>query len=76
VNALTRRAQPEPSRKATKGTERKTGAKCPICDKPVVREYRPFCSKRCADIDLGHWLGGRYVVPGERITGNEAETDE
>jgi len=76
VNALNRRAQPEPSRKAAKGRERKTGAKCPICDKPVVRDHRPFCSKHCADIDLGHWLGGRYVVAGGKITSNEAEADE
>jgi endogenous inhibitor of DNA gyrase (YacG/DUF329 family) len=39
--------------------------KCPICGKLAVQDYRPFCSKACADIDLGRWLGGRYVVPGE-----------
>ena len=38
--------------------------KCPICGKPRVHGYRPFCSKRCADIDLGRWLKGAYVVPG------------
>ncbi|SDF11624.1 DNA gyrase inhibitor YacG [Limimaricola pyoseonensis] len=36
---------------------------CPICGKPGVETYRPFCSKRCADIDLGKWLGGAYAVP-------------
>ena len=41
------------------------GPKCPICGKPTARETRPFCSKRCADVDLGRWLTGRYVVPGE-----------
>jgi endogenous inhibitor of DNA gyrase (YacG/DUF329 family) len=30
-----------------------------------VAEFHPFCSKRCADIDLGRWLGGRYAIPGE-----------
>ncbi|MFN3936721.1 MAG: DNA gyrase inhibitor YacG [Gemmobacter sp.] len=39
--------------------------KCPICGKPAVTDYRPFCSRRCADIDLGRWLTGSYVVPGE-----------
>lgn len=39
--------------------------KCPICGKPPAEEYAPFCSKRCADIDLGRWLGGRYRVPTE-----------
>lgn len=36
---------------------------CPICDKPAVQAYRPFCSRRCADVDLGRWLTGSYAVP-------------
>ena len=36
---------------------------CPICRQPVAERFRPFCSRRCADIDLGRWLGGTYVVP-------------
>ncbi|MEM9795197.1 MAG: DNA gyrase inhibitor YacG [Pseudomonadota bacterium] len=35
---------------------------CPICRKPTVAAYRPFCSKRCADVDLGRWLTGGYAV--------------
>ena len=39
--------------------------KCPMCEaKPGVPEYRPFCSKRCADVDLGKWLKGSYAIPG------------
>ncbi|HEY8572822.1 DNA gyrase inhibitor YacG [Phenylobacterium sp.] len=38
-------------------------AKCPICRKPAVAEYRPFCSRRCADVDLQKWLTGSYAVP-------------
>ena len=38
---------------------------CPICGKPRVETYAPFCSRRCADIDLGRWLKGSYVIPGE-----------
>ena len=38
---------------------------CPICNKPGVPAYRPFCSKRCADVDLGRWLRGAYVIPGQ-----------
>ncbi|MDV4146263.1 MULTISPECIES: DNA gyrase inhibitor YacG [Shimia] len=38
---------------------------CPICDKETVKAYRPFCSKRCADVDLGKWLSGDYAVPSE-----------
>jgi endogenous inhibitor of DNA gyrase (YacG/DUF329 family) len=36
---------------------------CPICDKPPSPRYRPFCSRRCADIDLGKWLTGSYAIP-------------
>jgi endogenous inhibitor of DNA gyrase (YacG/DUF329 family) len=36
---------------------------CPICGKPQDDAYRPFCSKRCADIDLNRWLSGVYAVP-------------
>ncbi|MBK5945001.1 DNA gyrase inhibitor YacG [Rhodobacter veldkampii DSM 11550] len=38
---------------------------CPICGKPADPNYRPFCSRRCADIDLGRWLKGSYVIPGD-----------
>ncbi len=38
---------------------------CPICGKPVVQRFRPFCSKRCADIDLGRWLKGGYAIASE-----------
>jgi len=37
--------------------------RCPICAKPSVQRYRPFCSKRCADVDLGRWLNGAYAIP-------------
>lgn len=40
-------------------------AKCPICGKPGKPIYRPFCSKRCADVDLQRWLSGAYGIPGE-----------
>ncbi|MGV6801369.1 MAG: DNA gyrase inhibitor YacG [bacterium] len=38
--------------------------KCPICGKAMNKTYHPFCSKRCADIDLNRWLGGHYVIAG------------
>ncbi|HYH38170.1 MAG TPA: DNA gyrase inhibitor YacG [Azospirillum sp.] len=47
-------------------TERGSGSvACPICGKPAAAEYRPFCSKRCADVDLSRWLGGVYRVETE-----------
>lgn len=38
---------------------------CPVCRKPSVNQYRPFCSKKCADVDLGRWLAGEYRVETE-----------
>ena len=39
--------------------------KCPICEKPTHERYRPFCSQRCADLDLGRWLRGSYGIPAQ-----------
>jgi endogenous inhibitor of DNA gyrase (YacG/DUF329 family) len=50
-----------------KVAEQKSTRRCPICGKPTERSYRPFCSKRCAEIDLGRWLKGSYAVPGEPV---------
>lgn len=36
---------------------------CPICKKPSAADYRPFCSRRCADVDLARWLCEDYVIP-------------
>lgn len=36
---------------------------CPICGKPATPDYRPFCSRRCADVDLGRWLTEGYRLP-------------
>lgn len=38
---------------------------CPICAAETDKKYRPFCSKRCADLDLARWMNGRYAVPSE-----------
>lgn len=35
----------------------------PICGKPRLEAFKPFCSKRCADVDLNRWLSGVYAVP-------------
>ena len=42
---------------------RREASSCPVCARPAVARYRPFCSKRCADVDLGRWLEGRYRLP-------------
>ncbi|MBN2629554.1 MAG: DNA gyrase inhibitor YacG [Rhodobacteraceae bacterium] len=36
---------------------------CPICAKAIDPKYRPFCSRRCADVDLGRWLTESYAIP-------------
>ena len=51
-------------------------AKCPLCGQPRSDTFRPFCSQHCADIDLGRWLGGRYVVPGEPVAKSEGEDED
>ena len=51
-----------------------SGTGCPICGKPVVKEYRPFCSRRCADVDLQRWLVGAYAVPA--VEDEEGAEDE
>jgi len=48
---------------------------CPICSKETAAKYRPFCSKRCADVDLGRWMTGSYAVPSED-PGDEGELME
>jgi len=42
-------------------------ARCPGCGKPAEEKYRPFCSKRCADVDLGRWLKESYQVPTDEV---------
>ncbi|HET7085151.1 MAG TPA: DNA gyrase inhibitor YacG [Rhizomicrobium sp.] len=39
-------------------------ADCPVCGKPAQEAFKPFCSKRCADVDLGRWFKGGYAIPG------------
>jgi endogenous inhibitor of DNA gyrase (YacG/DUF329 family) len=48
-----------------------TSPKCPICRRPAEAQWRPFCSKRCADVDLSRWLTGGYASPAA-----EAEDDQ
>jgi uncharacterized protein len=61
-----------------KGRTRKAGRGCPICGAPPAGRYRPFCSARCADIDLARWLNESYRVPGDASDPSEqpAESEE
>jgi endogenous inhibitor of DNA gyrase (YacG/DUF329 family) len=55
--------------------DRKTSSArvCPICGKPADQAFKPFCSKRCADVDLNRWLKGVYAVP---VKDNDDEDGE
>jgi endogenous inhibitor of DNA gyrase (YacG/DUF329 family) len=46
---------------------------CPICGKPSSQAHHPFCSGRCADIDLNRWLSGAYVIPAEPVADDDEE---
>jgi len=45
---------------------------CPICGKPTDERFKPFCSKRCADVDLHRWFSGSYAIP---VTEDEEEDE-
>jgi uncharacterized protein len=47
------------------------GMKCPICKAPAEATLKPFCSSRCADVDLSRWISGAYAIPG-----GDADADE
>lgn len=49
---------------------------CPICNRPTDPAYRPFCSRRCADVDLGRWLTGGYAIPAEDDDPGEEEAQD
>lgn len=50
-----------------------TRARCPVCGEPPTHDARPFCSRRCADVDLHRWLTGQYRVP---VVEEDGGTDE
>jgi uncharacterized protein len=52
---------------------------CPICGKLAIAQFKPFCSKRCADVDLNRWLSGVYAVPAvedQDDTGDDEPTEK
>ena len=57
----------------TPGKTAPTDKKCAICGRPRDPKYDPFCSRRCADVDLHKWLKGTYVIPGSERPSVERE---
>ena len=49
---------------------------CPICSRETHPRYRPFCSRRCANVDLGRWLTGGYAIPAETSEDDEEAVRE
>ena len=49
---------------------------CPICGKQPSEDVAPFCSKRCADVDLHRWLGGVYAVPDDAPGGADLSSED
>lgn len=52
------------------------GKPCPICGRPSSVDMRPFCSKRCADVDLSRWLGEVYRVPSSESPAGDDESGD
>lgn len=48
---------------------------CPMCRKAASREHKPFCSKRCADLDLGRWLNEDYRIASDEEPGLDEEEE-
>jgi uncharacterized protein len=51
------------------------GTRCAICGKPQTTRFKPFCSRRCADVDLNRWLTGGYAIPAEDQQAEEGEEE-
>jgi uncharacterized protein len=51
-------------------------SRCPICGQSALRRFRPFCSRRCANIDLNRWLSGVYAVPVREDEEEDERRDE
>ncbi|MCF3945071.1 MULTISPECIES: DNA gyrase inhibitor YacG [Acidiphilium] len=48
---------------------------CPICHKPATREHKPFCSRRCREVDLGRWFGEDYRLPTAEIPTDDSGSE-
>jgi uncharacterized protein len=55
------------------GKGKRAAKRCPICGKPATEASKPFCSRRCRDVDLNRWLSGSYVIPAADDDDDDAE---
>ncbi len=56
-------------------TRAPSGPGCPTCAKPQSAEFKPFCSRRCADVDLQRWFSGAYAIPAEEAPDERLSAD-
>jgi endogenous inhibitor of DNA gyrase (YacG/DUF329 family) len=56
----------------TEPVDQHDAKRCPICGKPALARFRPFCSARCANVDLNRWLSGAYRLPAVEEAADEA----
>ena len=61
----------ERDRPAARPIPLRPARKCPICGRKSSQQAFPFCSKRCADVDLSRWLSAAYVIPAEDMDDEE-----
>ena len=50
--------------------------RCAVCVKPQSPEFKPFCSRRCADVDLQRWFAGAYAIPAEAAPDDGRDPDQ
>ena len=60
---------------AQNANPRPNAPSCPICGTQTKAQFRPFCSRRCADVDLARWLSGKYAFPGGQADADEDGDD-
>ncbi len=70
---MTEKDPPDHRRGATDAGQAITPGRCPACKAPTRHRYRPFCSRRCAEVDLGRWFSGAYRIPTEDPDDRPAE---
>ena len=64
-----------PSDMTVSDEETPARGRCPICGAPTEADIRPFCSRRCADVDLSRWLRGAYAIPAQSADDDEDGDD-
>jgi endogenous inhibitor of DNA gyrase (YacG/DUF329 family) len=61
---------------AEKAPKTSGAGSCPICGEATEHAFRPFCSRRCRDVDLAKWLGDGYAIAGGQAAADEDGDDQ